>query len=86
MKSVQAVSSSHTLEGGGAWGTAWSARDEQGPAAEARPRKESLQNRLKRVFQGGLGFAMMLPIALTVVFLPALVRVVDGLRILKPQK
>jgi hypothetical protein len=86
MKSFRAVSSLHTLEGAGEWGAAWSAGDEHGPAVAAKPRRDPFHNRLKRVLQGGLGFAMVLPIALTVVFLPALVRVADCVKILKPRK
>jgi hypothetical protein len=86
MKSVRAVSSSHTLEGAGEWGAVWSASDEHGPAIAAKPRREPFQNRLRRIFQGGLGFVMILPIALTIVFLPALVRVMDSLKIFKTRE
>ena len=87
MKSFRAVSSpQHGLEGAGEWGSVWSASDEPGPGAATATRKEPAQNRFKRVFQGGLGFAMILPIALTIVFLPALVRVMDSLKIFKARK
>jgi hypothetical protein len=86
MKSSRAVSSPHTLESAGEWNAAWSAGAEHGARATTGTRKEPSPSRFKRIFQGGLGFAMVLPIALTVVFLPALVRVVDGLKIFKLRK
>jgi hypothetical protein len=87
MKSFRAVSSPHHgLEGAGEWGSVWSASDEHRPGAATEIRKQPLQSRFKNVLQGGLGFAMILPIALTVVFLPALVRLVDCFKIVKPRK
>ncbi|HEX4644736.1 MAG TPA: hypothetical protein VH598_03935 [Verrucomicrobiae bacterium] len=84
MKSFRAVSSPQTLEGASEWSAVWSAADEHRPAAAATQlRKEPFPSRLKQVFQGALGFSMVLPIALIVVFLPALLRVANCF---KPRK